>query len=133
MSLVNEQLVKSDRAVVASGTPTNIYIVETPRGTLKIGRAVNIADRLKDLHREFGGPVRLIASFAGTQFDESDIHVRFNEYRLTDRLGEQFEDVPEIRDFVDTVGISLEGEQAIWAYSRYRPTGTARQNLDWAA
>ncbi|WP_082399135.1 GIY-YIG nuclease family protein [Pseudonocardia sp. EC080625-04] len=132
IEVTNRQLYKSDKAVLEANTPTSIYILKTPQGSLKIGRAVDLYRRLQELHRDqFGGRLQVLASFVGTHQDEADLHIWFNDFRITGVLGEQFYDVPAIRDHAQSVGIDPAGQLAVSRYSRYTPQNDPKTNKDY--
>lgn len=132
IEVTNRQLYKSDKAVLEANTPTTIYILKTPTGSVKIGRSIKLYERLQVLHRDnFGGRLQILATFAGTHQDEADLHIRFNEFRITGALGEQFYDVPVIRDYAQSVGIDPAGQLAASRYARYSPQNAPKTNFDY--
>lgn len=132
IEIANSQLAKGDKTMLLANTPTTIYIVVTPNGTLKIGRSNNLYVRLQDLHRDdFGGRLTVIATFQGTYTDEAELHERFAQYKVKLAMGEQYLDVQEIREFAALIGIDSVGADAIRRYAKYIPTRAPTVNPDY--
>lgn len=123
-SLARQMANKKTKALAARSATekTGVYVLEIPvYSTLKIGRAVDLKRRLGDLHRDFrlGSRHRLnLLAFQSdlTYQDETNLHLLFWDFLLTDREGEQFEDVPEIRSEALAMGIDGQGQ---YDYERY--------------
>lgn len=118
-------------AAIRSTTPTGIYIMRTPYNTLKIGATASLARRLSDLHRDFRlGPRERLELLAFdpdcTYRDEAVLHERYWDFLLTDREGEQFEDVPEIRAEAVAIGVDDSAVVPLGEYHRVEFSGNAK-------
>lgn len=118
-------------AALASDEAGVVYFLRTPAGTVKIGCSIELRRRLRDLHREFGGPVRLLASQPGGRALEAEMHQRFADSRVMDLLGEQFEPSDELLDYIDRTGIHTSSWDDIVAYAGYTPRSVRRPNPDY--
>jgi hypothetical protein len=74
------------------------YFIGAASGPVKIGFAVNVGRRLRDLQNACPLPLALLASVRGGQTREQAYHYRFHEFRLH---GEWFERSPEILAEID--------------------------------
>jgi hypothetical protein len=75
-----------------------IYFAQTPTGSIKIGKADDVDQRLYKLGRDFGGPLSLIHTMPGGLTEERKIHSRFKHLRF--RGTEQFRPAPELMEFI---------------------------------
>jgi hypothetical protein len=99
----------------------SVYFLSLPTGNIKIGVSSKLPDRLKSLHRQFGGRVELLASTVGGFEVEARLHHRFSEFRVTDLMGEQFIPNPELDELICDTGLDFMGRQALTVYERYEP------------
>lgn len=118
-------------AAIRSTTPVGIYILRTPYDTLKIGASTSLSRRLADLHRDFKMPndqrLELLAWAPDrTYLAEATLHNTFWDFLLTDREGEQFEDVPEIRAEAVAIGVDDSAVVALGEYQRVEFSGNAK-------
>jgi len=121
-------------AAIKSTDKTGIYILRTPYDTLKIGASINLSRRLRDLHRAFRlDPTQRLELLAWdpdcTYLTESVLHNMFWDFLLTDRSGEQFEDVPEIRDQAVSIGLHSSFAAALAEYDRTEFSGSANHKM----
>lgn len=65
---------------------------------IKIGRASDVARRMKELQTAHGEPLQLLVWFRGTPCDERELHHYFGDHH---KLGEWFHDCPKIRDWIE--------------------------------
>lgn len=75
-----------------------VYFIQAPNGPIKIGRAVNVANRLRALQTSHPSGLRLLAVALGGYRFERAYHRQFAEHRLH---GEWFEPHPEILAEID--------------------------------
>lgn len=70
-----------------------VYFIADDRDRVKIGRAVDVAERLSSLQTSHAAPLRVLAAVRVIMEAERVLHRRFAEHRLQ---GEWFRLVPEI-------------------------------------
>lgn len=99
-----------------------VYFLETGDGQfIKIGYSVNVAKRMTDLDHSVPGPrLRPLGFFPASRATEAWLHRKFA--RLRDK-GEWFQSTPEIRQFVENLGLIQPGPAR---RPRHVRTGTHR-------
>ncbi len=87
---------------VAALTPhdtAGVYVIQCVPGMVKIGRAHNIAERMRELQTGCPFELKLLAVLSTNPDDESSLHRRFARDR---RHGEWFALSPELADAIHT-------------------------------
>lgn len=76
-----------------------IYFIRaaTGEGAIKIGTTIRLSQRLKQLEKEHGVPLRVLGVMDGSYADESALHARFVR---TGEAREWFQANPELTDFI---------------------------------
>jgi hypothetical protein len=75
-----------------------IYFVQTPTGSIKIGKADDVESRLAQIENEFRGPMALLGVIPGGIKEERQIQKRFAHLRLA--RTEQFRPDRELMEFI---------------------------------
>ncbi len=82
----------------AGTEPDACYVYFIHSGdAIKIGKSINPEKRLASLQTSHHRPLRLLATMKGGVAEESGLHARFGQIRLS---GEWFEDAPELRAYI---------------------------------
>src|SRR5690606_26792141 len=132
IEVTNNNLMKTATAISkAVEDESRSYIIRLCNGNLKIGISSKLGQRATSLHRDTGGPIQVLATTGGGLVLEAQLQTSDKDYRIKNLLGEQFEDVEEIRELAEEIGIDDEGHVALAEYAAYRPTGTAKVERDY--
>jgi hypothetical protein len=75
-----------------------IYFAQTPTGSIKIGKAVDIDRRIGQLEDMFRGPVALLGTMSGGVKEEKQLHRRFAHLRFVGT--EQFRPGPDLMELI---------------------------------
>lgn len=101
-----------------------IYFIQAiTGGPIKIGSAVNIADRIKSLQTGSASPLCLLVSVVGTVKDERALHRQLREYRFS---GEWFSPDGEVLAVISAAKAGLKISEIIRKADR--PTWTPRSD-----
>jgi hypothetical protein len=95
--------------MAVSNRESRVYFVQAEGGGfIKIGHAVNLAQRLATM--QLGCPLRLqiLVNVPGGVRREKELHVRFKAYR---RHGEWFEPADELLAFIEEMRAELSAEE----------------------
>jgi hypothetical protein len=116
-----EEKIAEHRDALYNIRPKIYFIQSGADGPIKIGRAVNPAQRLRDLQIAHPEPLRLLAVIDRPLLAEYLVHGRFRQHRLR---GEWFRPAPEILEYAARLTVltaSLTADRT----ARPSPTGTA--------
>lgn len=80
--------------------PSFVYFVQKhPKGAIKIGVAIDVPNRVKQLQTGSDQTLRILATFPGDEKFEKFLHEKFGAHRIRDN-GEWFLPHPDLMDFL---------------------------------
>ncbi|MDX3541615.1 hypothetical protein PV729_09250 [Streptomyces europaeiscabiei] len=119
-------------------SPGCTYAVRMKDGTVKIGKAVRLVQRLQAVSREYneGYPVEVLAVLDGGRTTELRVHRKWIDLRLTQKTGERHHPTSELMAWIEEQGIHTAHTVSVDIYNEWREkkladTGRPDMFEDW--
>jgi hypothetical protein len=83
------------------------FVKDSDNGRIKIGTTIRLSERLRELARDAGGELQVLAVVSGGQPEEALLHRRFSHLRI---VNEWFEPGDDLLGFIGAEGMPWRAE-----------------------